>query len=108
MCAENVALERSLIDSPSVTTASGERAKNLTERQPRLIPEPPKFPSDHFSALEGRFNLQCNAGHRAFSPTPEEWYGGKCARESCAFPLHPLSPEGKLLPIPRNAKWRVD
>lgn len=116
MSAGNVEQEGSLIRSQYVEPAKERLERSLAVARrgsTRVLVKSPSEEGDKDeSVLRDRYNMVCNAGHHWFSTTPEEWYGSTCehpkAGHRCILPLHPLSPDGKTLPIPRNAKWRID
>jgi hypothetical protein len=88
-----------LISASSVKERQRKNAGIQKTKVP-LIREPRIYPSEKDkSILAGMYNLGCIAGHKAYSPTPEEWAGPllSCGKLGCICPLHLLDEKGNLI-----------
>lgn len=96
MCAENAEKGGYGIGTNSVPDANERSEKNwrkVATIENGSIRELVKSPTE--SILEGMFNLACHAGHRWFSPHPEDFYGRLCnapndTARGCPLLLHPI------------------
>lgn len=99
MSAENAVRGKSGADLISAEAANEKPVKKSARIKGSTILKQVKSHSET-SVLEGKFNLGCNAGHRWFSPTPDEWLGHKCyypsGAKECPFPIHRLNKKGEL------------
>lgn len=99
MSAANVVRGKSGRNSISAGDAKEKPVKKSGKIRRGTIPRQVKSHSET-SILEGKFNLGCNAGHRWFSPTPDEWLGHKCyypsGKKECPFPIHRLNSKGEI------------